>query len=215
VAILGALFLALIMVADNKIRKTVLIVSIIMIPLFIRLADVHFFERMSTTIFNTEASSEEMKELSSGRIEIWNYGLQMVKDYPFGAGPNGFKHLARFYMPPNILNYESGLNYGIRAAHSSYLQVLIEQGYLGLIIWLAMCFHTFYLLFSTFHEIRKKNLDEFWKYHIFALGVSYCSILIGGLFTSRIYYEFFWWQIALCVVGTTLVKNMLKENKGI
>jgi O-antigen ligase len=216
-SLLLALFLSVFIISSRKIFKTALITLLVAAPLFIYLTDQSFIDRMSTLFKTREALTDtvEAHTLSSGRTEIWSYGFRMAKDYPLGAGPNAFKHLARFYMPPELLTYHPGKKYGIRSAHSSYLQVLVEQGYLGLTIWLLLCGHTVKILYQSFTKLKKVNLeDSFWGYTIFSLHASYLAILIGSLFNSRIYYEFFWWQIALSIVAASLATTIAEQSSN-
>jgi len=189
----------------NKQVKKVMIAAIICsIPIFLYLSDPYFIERILTLKGSSEVSmsNPEANELSSGRLEVWRYGMKMVKDHPAGVGPEGFKYLARFYMPSNILTFHSRREYGIRSAHNTYLQVLVEQGYVGLGIFLIMCIQTLRLLSKAIKKlIQTSETNGFWGYIILALSISFCSILLGGLFNSRVYYEFFWWQIAIIVAA--------------
>ncbi len=216
VAVVGAVLVCLVIFPDWRIQKIVLLSSIVVVPAFIHLTDEYFITRLSTLLSTEQAMQDQAhaRNLSSGRTEIWAYGLQMAKDHPLGAGPNAFKKLARFYMPDEVLTYHPGAKYGVRSAHNSYLEVLVEQGYLGFAIWLLMCSHTLFLLFVSFRKLKKMNLhDSFWSYSLFALGVSFVAILLGSLFNSRIYYEFFWWQMALAVVATSFARNMVDGDK--
>jgi putative inorganic carbon (hco3(-)) transporter len=208
VALGASVMICVIFFADKRMRKILLICFVFAVPLFIRLVDPAFIQRAQSLIFSEETltNQEQSNEVSSGRTEIWRYGTKMIKDYPFGAGPNGFKSLARFYLPDEILTYKNGEDYGQRSAHNTYLQVLIEQGPLGLLIFLLMCGHVILLLIRI-KKFANDNISPILKYHALALSISFISILFGGLFNSRIYYEFFWWQVALCVVLYSLITN--------
>jgi putative inorganic carbon (hco3(-)) transporter len=207
-----ALFIGLIyatfVVADKLIRKKIIIAMICTLPLFLYLMDPEYIERLST-LWTTEKSLEgeqSLNQLSSGRTEIWLYGIQMANDYPMGAGPNSFKHLARFYMPDEILTYKPDSPYGVRAAHNTYLQILVEQGYPGFIIWIMLCLHTLLLLRSGVKKLKSlAKADSFIGFTIFGITVSFVCSLAGGLTMSRIYYEFFWWQVALAIVAFSII----------
>lgn len=208
-----------IFIMDAKIRKMALVAMFFAIPAFLYLTDAQFVERFSDLWHGaTQKSStytEEdvsMGQLSSGRLEIWKYGLLMARDHPLGAGPNGFKELAHLYMPDEMLNYKKGSKYGkgIRAAHNSYLQVLVEQGSIGLLIWLALCFHTLYLLKKGTNEmIKAEKSNSFMGLTFIAFNISFMCILVGGMFGNRVFYEFFWWQVAL----STVLFSLLHENQ--
>jgi hypothetical protein len=58
------------------------------------------------------------------------------------------------------------------------------------------------------------KLHSFVGFMLFSLNVSFLTILIGGSLTSRVYYEFFWWQIALSMIGYSFVKKMSNEATG-
>lgn len=204
VAMILSVITIFVFVADKQIKKSIFILTLCFIPIFLYLADEQFISRFSTllTIQSNIDDETEMSHVSSGRTEIWTYGLNMVKDYPFGAGPNGFKNLARFYMPEDALTYQPSRGYGMRGAHNTYLQLLVEQGILGLLIFLLICAQTFRLLYKG---LKYAGNNLFWKYNFLALGISFMSSVFGGLFTARVYYEYFWWQIAIIIVAYSFV----------
>jgi hypothetical protein len=134
--------------------------------------------------------------------------MEMAADHPLGAGPDGFRDLAHLYMPPEILVEKGGAEYGRRAAHNTYLQVIVEQGVIGLAVFLFMCISVVLTLRRSFKMVQKLDeLGPFWRNIIFATAVSFLTSLAGGLVTNRVYYEFFWWQIALVVVIASLAQN--------
>lgn len=213
VALAGGLIYTALLIADKNLRRKIIVSVICLIPLFLYLSDAEYLARISSLWTTEEARQNEvvMNELSSGRVEIWKYGMRMVKDHPMGAGPNSFKDLARFYMPPEILTYHPGAEYGIRAAHNTYLQVLVEQGYLGLLIWVIMCIHTMFLLWSGARKLNRLGISNtFMGLTMAAMNISFVCTLVGGLVGSRVYYEFFWWQVALSVVAYSFVLEIEK-----
>jgi len=218
VALTLSVIVFLVFVADYQIRKTIIVLAICVIPGFLYIADDAFVNRLSTLIGieSSVGDGAELANISTGRTEIWSYGIEMAKDYPLGAGPNGFKNLAHRYMPDDVLTLHPVRGYGVRGAHNTYLQVLVEQGILGLLIYLMICAQSLKLIYKGIN-FSKDNL--FWKYNFLALGISFLSVMAGGMFASRIYYEFFWWQIAIIIVAYSFVKpnttdsdNSLQEN---
>jgi len=210
VALVGAIVGATILVADSQMRKKVILAMILAIPAFLYLTDDEFTTRVATLVGIGEAIEDEgiARNLSSGRTEIWLYGLEMASDHPLGVGSGGFSELARFYMPDEVLTYHPDAEYGTRSAHNSYLQVLVEQGVLGLTLWLGMCAHTVLVLRRSFKLASKQARDgPLWKEHVFAMNVAFFAVLLSSMVNSRIYYEFFWWQIALAVIVYSLLKK--------
>lgn len=215
VALVLSALLVLVFFPDRQVRKGMLVAVICAIPAFLYLADPYFIERLATLkgSSNITINDPGANELSSGRLEIWGYGLKMVNDHPLGAGPNGFKYLARYYMPAEVLTYHPGEEVGMRAAHNTYLQVLVELGYLGLLFFLIMCYRTLHRLRRALSVMKpQEGTNGFWGYTILALSLSFLSILFGGMFNSRFYYEFFWWQIALIAVTSACLTD--REGAG-
>lgn len=215
VALMIAIAFCALVFADWRIQRGLIGMALLSIPVLFYLMDDAFIERLSTLVGGGEEklsvygeSPEDLNELSSGRVAIWNYGMEMARDYPFGAGPDGFRDLAHLYMPPEVLVEKGGTGYGRRAAHNTYLQVVVEQGVIGLAIWLCMCLSVILTLRRSFKAVQKLGeLSPFWRNIVFATAVSFLTSMAGGLVTNRIYYEFFWWQIALVVVVASLAQN--------
>lgn len=209
VAFAAGMLISFVLVADNRLRRWALISSIAAAPLFLYLADDAYIERFATLLgASSEMDDEAANQLSSGRTEIWTYGLEMVEQYPLGAGPSGFRKLSRFYMPDHVLTFRPGAEFGVRSAHNTFLQVLVEEGVLGLIVWISMCASAFFALRKAFKLIDESNPDAiFWKLCIFGQSVAFVTINFGGLFNSRIYYEYFWWQIAIIAVSLSVIRS--------
>ncbi|MCU7923843.1 MAG: O-antigen ligase family protein, partial [Candidatus Thiodiazotropha sp. (ex Dulcina madagascariensis)] len=158
-------------------------------------------------------SEDALNELSTGRVAIWMYGLEMAKDHPLGVGPEGFRELSRFYMPEENLTVHPGAEYGVRAAHNSYLQVLVEQGVLGLIVYMIICFYTLFLLIDSAKQIKKSGISgSFLDLLIVVLNISFVVSLMGGMFGSQVYYEFFWWQVVISLVAHSMTKQIISEK---
>ena len=216
IAVFAGLVYATFVVADKLIRKRIILAMICIFPLFLFLTDPEYITRISSLWTTEEAfeGGDALNQLSSGRTEIWQYGIQMVNDHPLGAGPNSFKHLARHYMPQEILTFKPGAEYGVRAAHNTYLQILVEQGYLGFIVWIILCVHTLLILKNGAKRLSLSGESgTFMGYTVFGLNVSIICTLIGGLTMARIYYEFFWWQVALSVVAFSLINESEEEER--
>ncbi len=88
------------------------------------------------------------ENVTSGRTEIWNVTLQIIKNHlPFGAGIGAYSVA---YTPYDTYN---GLA-RVEQAHNDYLQVLTDAGLVGLIIGAAFLF----LLFKIgLKSIQTKN----------------------------------------------------------
>lgn len=98
-----------------------------------------FTQRMST-IENHQAD-----ESASTRIAVWKWTLDYVKDNPFGGGFDAFRgnkltiqtRDAETIGNTTVIEIQTVTDAG-RAYHSSYFEMLGEQGWLGLALWLAL-----------------------------------------------------------------------------
>ncbi|MCU7919610.1 MAG: O-antigen ligase family protein [Candidatus Thiodiazotropha sp. (ex Epidulcina cf. delphinae)] len=213
VSLIFGIFYAFILVANKKIRRYIIIAAIAVIPVFIYLTDENFANRISSLWTSSTQSEDALNELSTGRVAIWMYGLEMAKDHPLGVGPEGFRELSRFYMPEENLTVHPGAEHGVRAAHNSYLQVLVEQGVLGLIVYMIICFYTLFLLIDSAKQIKKSGISgSFLDLLIVALNISFVVSLMGGMFGSQVYYEFFWWQVVISLVAHSMTKQIISEK---
>lgn len=99
-----------------------------------------FTERMGTI------SSHEEDESASTRVAVWTWTLDYVKDRPLGGGFDAYRSNSITYTKPvrqdlgggvTTLEREQVTDEG-RAYHSSYFEMLGEQGWPGLFLWLLL-----------------------------------------------------------------------------
>jgi len=212
VALLFSVFYTSLFIADKKVKKYMLVTLIGFLPIFFYFADQSYINRISSLWIGDRSTEKEVNKLSAGRTDIWRHALSMVKDYPYGAGPGGFRELARFYLPQKDLVVHPGAEYAVRAAHNSYLLVLVELGYLGLLIYIIICFATMYSLFKSSKKIKQiGQRGTFIHLLIIALNISVMCTLMGGMTGGKVYYEFFWWQVAIVIVVKSFVMNMAQH----
>lgn len=98
-----------------------------------------FKERMGTI------ENHQGDESASTRLEVWRWTIQYAKDHPLGGGfdayiGNSFTYQTRKpVVTGNTVTYETQtVTDKSRAYHSSYFEMLGEQGYFGLALWLFL-----------------------------------------------------------------------------
>ncbi|MEE4153430.1 MAG: DUF5935 domain-containing protein [Erythrobacter sp.] len=98
-----------------------------------------YYDRMSTL------AEPDGDESASTRMAVWMWTLDYVAERPFGGGFDSYKGNSFTYMMPvrvGDANSESveyrEVTDKARAFHSSIFELLGEQGYPGLAIWLAL-----------------------------------------------------------------------------
>ena len=98
-----------------------------------------FTERMSTI------GNHQSDQSASTRVAVWQWTWEFAKTHPFGGGFDAFRQDTVSY--DKVVTSTDGKNTPIgtehvlehaRAYHSSYFEMLGEQGYPGLALWLLL-----------------------------------------------------------------------------
>ncbi len=192
-----------------KLRRNIIILSVLGGLVFVCLADPVFWER-----FKTIGDSAE-KDQGSGRLDIWKNGIEMVHDYPMGTGGGGFQLLSRYYLPEENISRE-----GIRSSHNTYLLVLVEQGYIGIVIYMGFVVHVIWLLRKGRRVLVNKtgmdNLNTCDNSFLYIATIAVESALwgnsVGSIFGDRLYYEYFYILAAMAVSLYYLIEAECKKN---
>jgi O-antigen ligase len=124
------------------------------------------------------ASRAHYQRYDVSRFAAQREGLEIVQSYPFGIGPGQF---------------ELDLNY---AAHSTYVRVLAEQGFLGLFVMLG-------LLLSTLGLAARNVFLGRDTYGIASIPLlaAFCGLLANSAFVDTLHWRHFWLVCGLIWTG--------------
>jgi len=165
-----------------------------------------FTERMAT-IENYEADQS-----ASTRLAVWRWTLDYVSEHPFGGGFDVYRinKLTYELSEVDVAQYEE---WGIdpddvdarlvedesRAFHSSYFEMLGEQGYPGLILWLLIHFGGVWRMERLRRKYSKSEKEgEQWVAPLaIALQHGHIIFLVGALFVGIAYQPFVYMLVAL------------------
>jgi len=143
-----------------------------------------FWERMNTLHHVGKDTSFE------GRVQAWHVAFGYAKDhFPFGAGYNApaLSSIFNYYEPGAVLH----------VAHSIYFEVLGDQGFMGLAIYLFVILLSFRNVRIVIRQTRDRP-DLAWAHDlanmIFVGLVAYC---VGGAALSMAYYDGYLLLVAL------------------
>lgn len=159
------------------------------------------------TIKTQEVTEEE--ETGATRVFFWLAAMEMAKDYPFGAGANGFTLHAPDYIP---LEVNSGGSRN-RAVHSSWFEALTEVGYPGLFFMIMMVISVFGVLKQCRKQVLSTgNIDLYFK--LIALEGAFIAFLVGMTFLNRSRAEVFYWMVlfACCAYNVYVVRGRYGAN---
>ena len=92
-----------------------------------------FTQRMDTI------KTHDSDESASTRLAVWAWTINYAKAHPFGGGFNAFlQNKVRYELKSADGDAEGVASDKARAYHSAYFEMLGEQGYPGLAIWLII-----------------------------------------------------------------------------
>jgi len=176
-----------------------------------------FTERMGT-IQNYQADQS-----ASTRLEVWKWTLDYVKTHPTGGGfdayrSNSFTYDAVRTEGPegNERTVRERITEKERAYHSAYFELLGEQGYPGLIMWLLI--HIISLVSThRIYALYKKRTDSehAWISPLaLALQQGHLIYLLGAVFIGVAYQPFMFMLLALQIGLSTYLGRRRKEERA-
>lgn len=163
-------------------------------------------ESVRARLSMTEVASDretQLDESSRGRINYWESALNIAMDHPFGVGFNRIKEYMSSYSSKRI-HVDS---------HNTYLQIAVEMGLLGLLLflWMLACFGwRAWKIYRT----RTDPISTTW-----AGGAVGCLVafLIVNMFYSNFFRDTvvgsFWVAMGLALVAHT-PSNGLPRQEG-
>lgn len=156
---------------------------------FMLLGDERIIERFKTTF----SKEEDRDKSATGRLDYWKAGLDMVKDYPFGAGGNGFKETHGWRYTAKLAE-----QYNIRSVHNGFINEMCEWGVQGLtlrMLWLGSA------VWIAYQTIVFRNILGDPKHAFFAacLIASQAAFLVTAMFGDFLESEWAIWTAAVSV----------------
>ena len=151
-----------------------------------------FSERMGT-IKTYQADTS-----ASTRLAVWQWTWDYVKDHPFGGGFEAYRQNAIRYETVKTVQTPTGTSIErsvvvdkARAYHSSYFEVLGEQGWPGLILWLTINIVGIVRMELLRRRYRKAGEDMAWVPPLAAaLAYAQAIYLFGGAFVGIAFQSF-------------------------
>lgn len=127
----------------------------------------------------------------NGRSRIWARGWQAALKRPVGYGPDSFP----------IVDYKFGGKFN--TAHNSFLLVLVETGFVGLLLFLRIYFLAWRGLIRTRHALLSQShlSNESKERYVFA-GALQCALaasIVAGFFLSMAWATLLWVLFTLCM----------------
>lgn len=184
--------------SKNKITSGIIIVVLLTVSL--SFMPQKWFERMDTI------STYEEDDSAMGRVNAWWFAYNLANDRPIVGG--GFQA-----FDPELFYIYAPIPKDFHDSHSIYFEVLAEQGYIGLALFLLMWFATFRTGSWVIKNSKKyEHLD--WARELSAmLQVSLVGYAVGGAFLGLAYFDLPYHLMAILVLTKTIVKNEIYKKQ--
>lgn len=133
----------------------------------------------------------ENQDISNNRISIWKASLELFFQSPIiGLSNRNYSDFCIQNLPENYLSKVQWTS-----LHNTFIDVLVSQGILGLIIW---CGILLIIFISIIKNIRKNKTDA---RYIILLGIFICLMIMCMFYSELIYVNtigsvYFWYTFS-------------------
>lgn len=188
-ALVGLLSIGVLMFVHLPMRQRLLLTPVILVGVLVAalFAPVSWHDRMKSIGDYSEDRSAQ------ARLSSWKYAINLAGDYPVTGG--GFatftRQLYAQYAPEG-----TGHAY---TAHSVYFQLLAEQGYVGLFLYLTLLGSAFWTA-SRLSKRAKEYDDTVVVRYANMFRFSLVGFATSGAFLSRAYFDYFFCIIACIII---------------
>lgn len=181
-----------------KHRKLFYAYAVLGAILFGMLASQVFLTRVETITAVTQQDAEVDRSAES-RLVIIKAQWEMAKQYPFGAGHRGTAVLSPQYIDPFYLarSKVAGKTVaGERSSHNTFMTALVEQGFLGALLFVWM----WIWVAKTLRALKEKGEDPASTERavvVAAVGGALAMVFVAGQFVDYLKAEVQVWLVVL------------------
>lgn len=160
-------------------------------------------------LISATAKGEDISTME--RVYRWVAGYQMSQKEPLtGFGPGNFYGFYKGYTVTSFETYVSD-NPEKSGIHNYYLMLIVEQGFIGAFLFLAMCFYFLIRGETIYHETKDPMKKHIVMTVILTIIIIDCLLLINDMLETDKIGSFFFICMALLV--NVDVENSLKLGK--
>jgi len=164
-----------------------------------------FDDIVNATYQGTDLSTME-------RLYRWVSGYNMIRERPLtGFGPGNFYYSYRPYTVTSFQTYVSD-NPEKSGIHSYYLMTLVDQGFPGLLIFLALVFYSLIHGEFLYHKLKDPELKKILTAVMLSLVSIYLILLINDMIESIKTGTIFFFDLALLILIGKWTKTKESEK---
>lgn len=206
-ALIGLVAMGAVMIASSRHKLGYSAIAIVIGLILAYMTSDRWLGRVSSiTDYQSDVGSAVL------RLLVWQWTLDFVKSYPLGGGFHAYI-VNQIVLPGTAANPGGEIQFG-RAFHSIYFEVLGEQGWPGLAMFLTIAFLA---LWNTFTVARaaKRNPDFAWCGGLaIAIRSGLIAFLSAGAFVGIAFQPMFWYFVAVTVCLRAYIQRAEAVNKA-
>lgn len=169
---------------------------LLLVPLLLGIMPEKWFDKMATIGTYQQDSS------AMGRINAWYFAFNLAKDRPLvGGGFGAFTDEAFAVWAPNPTD--------VHDAHSIWFQMLGEQGFVGLALFMMLWLLAWRLAGGIIKSCKKRG-ELRWAADLAAMiQVSFIGYWVGGSFLGLAYWDMPYVLLSILVLARVVVDKQL------
>ncbi len=140
------------------------------------------------------------------RLVAWGTAWRFAQDYPITGG--GFDTLPDVNVFQRYQPRPLPLGFLSTAPHSIYFQLLADQGFAGLLLFLTLIGVCFLTLYRIGRAARRIPDGQWMAYYAWMIQISILAFMISGAFLGFVYLD-----VIYEMVGTVVVLKILFANE--
>jgi probable O-glycosylation ligase (exosortase A-associated) len=180
-------------------RKALAIAAVVVVAAVGRLVVPETFYERIASIGDYQNDGSAM-----GRLNAWQASISMANDYPiFGVGLDNFLFMFQYYAPDPD---------DVHVAHNTWLQVLAEAGYVGLLAYAGMFLAAWGTMFSVERLARRHSIR--WAGDAArCLEASTIAFMVGGTFLNRAHFDLLYHVLILGFCAKRIVLHEIAATR--
>lgn len=171
---------------------------------------------LSKTAWGTRMSSINTYQQDSsalGRVAVWKWTVEFAMSHPLGGGFDAFRLNRIALANEEGIQYFDSREYRGKAFHNVFFEVLGEQGFIGLGIYLTILALTFLKL----ARVRKRSQGDpelDWMSDLaIRLSDALLVLLVGGMFVGIAYQAYIFYLVSLGIcLGELIPATKVRTN---
>jgi len=174
---------------------------LVSLPVMLGMMPDKWFDKMGTIQTYEEDAS------AMGRINAWWFAFNLANHNPItGGGFDTFDRILFRVYAPEPEDFHD--------AHSIYFEMLGEQGYIGLGLFLVLILVTWRTGSRIIHSAHGRE-DLKWASDLASMiQVSLTGYLVGGAFLGLAYFDLFYHLVAIIVLTRLFVNEQLNVDRS-